>query len=100
MHVISMRRLREFWATHPAAERPLRAWFTRVEAAKWQTFAQLRLDIPSADQVRRLTVFNIAGNRYRLIARVEYERQRIYIRAVLTHNAYDSEKWKDDDPYN
>jgi mRNA interferase HigB len=46
--------------------------------------------------VGRLTVFNIAGNKYRLIARVEYELQRVYVRKVLTHDEYNKDKWKDD----
>ncbi|HMN27602.1 MAG TPA: type II toxin-antitoxin system HigB family toxin, partial [Caldilineaceae bacterium] len=58
---------------------------------------ELRRDFPSADQVRRLTVFDIGGNHFRLIARVEYASQRVYVRAVLTHAEYDVEKWKNDD---
>ena len=51
---------------------------------------------PSADIVERLTVFNIGGNDFRLIARVEYQRQEVYIRAVLTHAEYSKEDWKRD----
>lgn len=94
-----MRRLREFWEKHPNAERALRAWFTHVEQAQWQNFAEVRRDFPAADQVKRLTVFNIGGNHYRLIGRIEYEQQKVFIRAVLTHAEYDREGWKDDDWY-
>jgi len=97
MHIISMRRLREFWQIHPIAERPLRAWFSRVEQAKWQSLVELRRDFPSADLVRRLTGFDIGGNHFRLITRVEYPNQRVYIRSVLTHAEYDEGKWKNDD---
>jgi mRNA interferase HigB len=96
MHVIPMRRLREFWGIHAVAERPLRAWFNRVEQAKWQNFAELRRDFPAADMVGRFTIFNIAGNHYRLIARAEFQKQRVYVRAVLTHTEYDEERWKND----
>lgn len=96
MHIISLRRLREFWEKHNQAEAPLRAWFTHVEFAQWRNFAEVRADFPSADQVQRLTVFNIAGNNYRLIARIEYAQQKIYVRAVLTHAEYDREGWKND----
>lgn len=99
MHIISLRRLRIFWEKHPDAERPLRAWFSQVNHAQWQDFAQLRAIFPTADQVKRLTVFNIGGNKYRLICRVEYQRQRVYIRDVLTHAEYDKEKWKNDPWY-
>lgn len=96
MHIISIRRLREFWERHTQAEAVLRAWYTRVEAAQWQNFAEVRADFPSADQVQRLTVFNIAGNNYRLIARIEYAQQKVYVLAVLTHTEYDREGWKND----
>lgn len=99
MHIISMRRLREFWEIHPRAERPLRAWSTRVDHAQWRTFADVKRDFSSADRVQRLTVFNISGNQYRLIARIEYEKQKVYIRLVLTHSEYDRGEWKHDDWY-
>ena len=99
MRIISMRRLRAFWERLTDAERPLRSWYTQVSRAQWQHFSDVRRDFPSADQVERLTVFNIRGNNYRLIVRIEFERQRIYIRSVLTHAEYDQEKWKDDDWY-
>lgn len=99
MHIISMRRLREFWEVHPKAAAPLRAWFTHVEQAHWGNFVEVRRDFPNADLVGRLTVFNISGNKFRLIVRIEYEKQRVYIRAVLTHTEYDSARWKNDDWY-
>lgn len=100
MHIISIRRLREFWQKHNQAEAALRAWYTRVQAAQWQNFAEVRADFASADQVKRLTVFNIAGNNYRLIARMEYAQQKVYVRAVLTHAEYNREGWKNDTWYN
>lgn len=99
MHIISLRRLRQFWEKHPDAESSLRAWFEQVRHAKWTNLAHLKRRFPSADQVKRLTVFNISGNKYRLIARVEFKRQRVYIRAVLTHAEYDKDKWKNDPWY-
>jgi len=97
MRIISIRRLRAFWVVHALAERPLRAWFSRVEAAQWRNFAEVRSEFPTADQVKRLTVFNIGGNNYRLIVRIEYALQKVFIRAILTHAEYDEGKWKDDD---
>ncbi len=99
MHIISMRRLHEFWEIHPRVERSLRAWYMRVEHAHWQSFADVKQDFPAADQVKRLTVFNISGNHFRLIVRIEYEQQKVYIRFVLTHPEYDREEWKYDDWY-
>jgi mRNA interferase HigB len=99
MRIISRRRLREFWERHADAEPPLRAWYTQVSRVQWRNFSDVRRDFPSADRVERLAVFHIRGNNYRLIVHIEFERQQIYIRSVLTHAEYDQEKWKDDDCY-
>ena len=99
MHVISPKTLREFWETHPQAREPLRAWRVVAHAATWQTFVDVRERFPSADLVGRLTVFNISGNNYRLIVRIEFTLQRIYVRHVLTHAEYDKERWKNDPWY-
>lgn len=94
MHVISEKKLRHFWADHPDAEQPLKAWLKRTEGATWANFAELRADYPHADQYGRCIIFNIAGNKYRLITAVHFNRQKVYVRWVLTHNEYDLEKWK------
>jgi mRNA interferase HigB len=96
MHVISKARLRAFWETHPQAETPLRAWHQVASTAVWRSLEDVRQTYPHADAVGRLTVFNIGGNAFRLITRIEYERQEVYIRAVLTHAEYDKEAWKRD----
>ncbi|HEY1379404.1 MAG TPA: type II toxin-antitoxin system HigB family toxin [Gemmataceae bacterium] len=96
MHVISLKRLREFWSEYPDAEEPLRAWHRIVEAADWQTFADVREVYRSADLVGKFVVFNIGGNKYRLVAAIHFNRGKVFIRHVLTHKEYDSEKWKDD----
>ena len=94
MHLISRKALREFWAEHPDAESALKAWAVVVEHADWENFAQLREVYPRADQVRRFTVFDIGGNKYRLIAVIHYNRSKVYVRHVLTHAEYDMGKWK------
>lgn len=99
MHIITRQRLKEFWETHPTAKSPLQAWYTHARQAQWQSLLEVREDFPTADQVQRLTVFNIGGNNYRLIVRIEYEKQRIYIRSVLTHAEYDKDRWKNDPWY-
>ncbi|MEM7113432.1 MAG: type II toxin-antitoxin system HigB family toxin [Chloroflexota bacterium] len=96
MHIISPKTIREFWDEHPQAESALRSWVVRVHQAKWQNFAELRSDFPSADLVGRLTVFNIGGNNYRLIVRVEFWLQKVFVRHVLMHSEYDKENWKND----
>ena len=94
--MISIGRLKEFWASHASAETPLRVWYQVAAGATWRSLEDLRQTYPSADLVERLTVFNIGGNAFRLITRVEYERLEIYIRNVLSHAEYDKEDWKRD----
>jgi mRNA interferase HigB len=96
MRVISKSRLKAFWEEHPNAASSLQAWHQVASAAAWRSPRDVRQTYPSADVVARLTVFNIGGNSSRLITRIEYERQEIYIRAVLTHAEYDKEDWKRD----
>jgi mRNA interferase HigB len=97
MHIITHKRLREFWQIHPDAEEPLMHWYETTENAQWHNMAELRQSFPAADLVGRLTVFNIAGNKYRLIARVEYRWQRVFVRHIMPHADYDKGGWKRDD---
>ena len=94
MHVISRKKLKEAIARHSDLEAPLDAWFRIAKRAVWQTLTDVRRTFSSADSVERFTVFNIKGNKYRLITEINYRGQRIYIRHVLTHAEYDQEKWK------
>ena len=89
MHVISRKKLVEFWLRHPPSVSVLRVWFRRVRLSKWGSFAELRADFPSADQVGRRIVFNVGGNKLRLIAAVHFDRGKVYICHVLTHAEYD-----------
>jgi len=94
MHVIAKPVLVEFWTKHPDAERPLLAWLRAVKAEIYPDFNALRQTFPSADYVEGFTVFNIGGNKYRLIALIHYNRHKVYIRHVLTHEEYDRDGWK------
>ncbi len=96
MHVISLKKLRQFWARRPEAEGPLRAWHQAMEREHWEGFAELRIRFPSADQVGKFTVFNLGGNKYRLIAAIHYNRGKVFVRHVLTHQEYDRGHWKSD----
>ena len=95
MHVITRKRLNEFAEQYPEAKTALARWYSLAKHNDFSNFAELRARFPSADQVGKLTVFNIGGNRVRLIAAIHYNRQKIYIRAVLTHAEYDEGKWKE-----
>ena len=94
MHVIAKPILVEFWTVHPDAAVPLAAWHRVISSRDFADFNDLRATFASADHVDGLTVFNIGGNKYRLIAAIHYNRRKIFIRAVLTHAQYDRGRWK------
>jgi mRNA interferase HigB len=93
MWIVSLKRLREFWTVHPNAEAPLRGWYTQTSHADWRNFGDLRATFPTADLVGNCTVFNIGGNKFRLIARVFYRSHKVYVLKVMTHAEYDREDW-------
>ena len=95
MNVISFKRIRDFSLSYSAAEASLIAWFRIAKRANWQNLAELKQVYPSADLVGRYTVFNIGGNKYRLIARIIYHSQTIFVISILTHKEYDLGKWKE-----
>ena len=94
MHVITRKRLNEFAKLYPDTRNALAQWYKLIKQNEFSSFVELRELFPSADQVGKLTVFNIGGNKIRLIAAIHYNRKKVYIRAVLTHAEYDQERWK------
>jgi mRNA interferase HigB len=97
MKILSRRMLREFWEKRPDAEGPLKQWYDSTSKALWKNFADVRNTFRSADVVGRCVVFNVRGNEYRLITKINYRRQIVYTRAILTHRQYDDEKWRRDE---
>ena len=100
MRIIKTSMLKAFWEAHPQAKASLMTWLRQVKVAEWRTFADVRKTLPSADAVkvasgRQVVVFNIAHNRYRLIAAVHYNTQIVYTMMILTHSEYDRGTWKD-----
>lgn len=95
MNVISFKRIREFSSRHRDAGSSLKAWYTVVRKANWQNLAELKQVYSSADLVDRYTVFNIKGNKYRLVSRIVYRSQTVFIVAIMTHHEYDLGKWKE-----
>jgi len=83
MHIITRRRLLEYGGKHPDASEPLDRWYRIVKHTDFQTVVSLQKTFPHADQVGNLTVFNIGGNKYRLIAHIVYASKRIYIMDFL-----------------
>lgn len=100
MRIVKTSMLKEFWYKHPEAEASLHTRIQQTRAAQWHNFAELRRTFPSADAVtvssgRGVVVFNIARNRFRLIAAVHYNMQIVYTLMILTHKEYDRNAWKE-----
>jgi len=94
MHVISRKKLREFWNNHSEAKSPLDSWFRVAKRADWTMFADVHGTFRSADKVGKYTVFNLGGNKYRLISEINYERGVVFLRHILTHADYSRGAWK------
>lgn len=92
MHLITNKRLQEFSVKHPQAHTSLQEWRRIVEARQFANFAELKATFNATDRVGAYYVFDVGGNKYRIIAAVHFNTQRIYIRAVMTHKEYES--WK------
>ncbi len=99
MHVISIRKLKQFWLNHPTSEGSLRYWYKTTTQHRWLCFNDVCKTFPSVDKVKNFVVFNIGGNNFRLITYIDYQRNKVFIRDVLTHAEYDKDNWKKDDWY-
>src|SRR3989442_10686426 len=100
MRIISRKRLREFAHRYPDAAEQLQKWYDLFREAEWETLQDVRRVYPHADAVtvgsgNTVTVFNICGNKYRLVAAIHYNRQRVYVLRLLTHAEYSKDRWKD-----
>jgi mRNA interferase HigB len=100
MRVISKRQLKEFWEAsgHQRSQGPLEAWHSRVSdfAVSWHSWGDLKADFPTASLVGDCVVFNIGGNKIRLVTRIRYASRKVYILRVMTHREYDRENWKEE----
>lgn len=98
MRIISNKKLREFYEKYPDAENSTRTWKKLVENENWHNFAEINDNfIFKPDKVKNFVIFNIRGNKYRLIVKINYQKKKVYIRHFLTHAEYDREKWKEDE---
>jgi len=90
MRVLSKKCLREFWAKHPDAEQPLKAWWAEAKDAAWRDPTEVKRRYPSASVIgdRRL-VFNLGGGKYRLVVKVNYPYGQVFVRFIGTHAEYD-----------
>jgi mRNA interferase HigB len=89
MRVIAKKMLREFWEEHSDAEGQLEAWYHEVKREQWNNPGEMKAKYGSADIVGDCTVFNIGGNKYRLIVKIRYAFGVVYTIRVATHKEYD-----------
>jgi mRNA interferase HigB len=90
MRIVAKRTLRVFWERFPEAEEPLLAWYREVEKEDWDGPAKLKEKYRSASIIKRSrVVFNIKGNEYRLVVKINYQYRMVYVRFVGTHAEYD-----------
>jgi mRNA interferase HigB len=99
MRVISQSRLKQFWTSpgRTEAEGPLRAWYTHVKSKSvaWCSWRDVTASVATASLIGTCVVFNIGGNKYRLVTRVLYASQKVFVLRVMTHADYDQNKWQE-----
>ncbi len=96
MRITNDAELTKYAAKHPEAANSLRRWSELTQSSSWRNLAETRRTFPHADAVCECTVFNILGNNYRLITKVNYGYQTVTLIHFLTHSEYDRDKWKKD----
>ncbi len=100
MRVISKARLKQFWEVpgRRNSEGPLRAWYTHVSSrtVAWHSWADVKADFSTASLVGNCVVFNVGGNKYRLVTRILYPSQKVFVLKVMTHQQHDDDRWKEE----
>lgn len=94
MTVSNQREILDFVREYPDSQRSLDSWLNEALRQTWANPNQMRQSFPSASLVNPWTVFNIAGNKYRMIARILYADQIVFIARIMTHKEYDKDQWK------
>jgi mRNA interferase HigB len=99
MHLISAGKLKAASALYPDVKEIIKSFYKKVEKSTWQNLIDVQQDYRDAEAVGEFTVFNIKGNKYRLILDINYTDQLAYFKYFLTHSEYDKEQWKNDIHY-
>jgi mRNA interferase HigB len=99
MHLISAGKLKAASASYPDVEEVVKSFYKKVEKSTWQNLIDVQQDYRDAEAVGEFTIFNIKGNKYRLILDINYTDQLAYFKYFLTHAEYDKEQWKNDIHY-
>lgn len=92
MRIISNKALTDFSVIHPDARGPMQAWRKIVESRPFANFAEIKAVFNATDKVREYYIFDICGNKYRIVSAIHFDGQKLYIRHVFTHKEYD--QWK------
>jgi len=100
MRVISLKALRSLWEKYQPAQKPLTEWYAKAINAKWTKFTDVKATFGRTDQStvasgNSVAIFDIGGNKYRLIAAIHYNTGKVFVLRVLTHREYGSNKWKE-----
>lgn len=91
MKLISVAKLKSFWLEYPEAEQALKAWFDEIKKASWSSPNDIKAQYKNASILKnRRVVFNICGNKYRLIVAIAYQQQIMYVKFIGTHKQYDA----------
>jgi mRNA interferase HigB len=103
VRIITWRMLREFGDRWPAAAAPLNDWYKIAQGSIWRNFSDVKATFGQTDQAKvksgqTVCVFDIGGNKFRLVAFVSYAKQKVYVLRVMTHKEYDkgNQRWKDE----
>lgn len=94
MRIISKKPLRDFWDIYPDSKSALEDWLLKANQMAAKSFSEVRQTFNSADYVDGFTIFNVGGNKYRIAAVIHYDKQRLYVRQVMTHSEYDRNDWR------
>ncbi len=90
MHIVKKRTLQNYWEKIPETQQQLQAWYSEAKAATWKTPQDILARFPTADILKAgRVIFNICGNRFRLIVKIRYDIGRIFVRFIGTHKEYD-----------
>jgi len=94
MHIITQKRIWDAKKKYPESASALDGWYRVIKKNQFNNFSQLKKSFNSADKVNDFYVFDLGGNKLRLITNIHFQRKKVYIRHVLTHKEYDKDMWK------
>ncbi|MDP2829048.1 MAG: type II toxin-antitoxin system HigB family toxin [Sulfuricellaceae bacterium] len=94
MRIISHAKIIQAQADHPDSAHALGQWYRLSKRAVWRDFAEVKECFPAVDKVGDKFVFDVGGNKLRLIAAIHFNTEKVFVRAVMTHKEYDKGGWK------